>query len=119
MGVRLRLVEHRRGGVVVGRWTWDAAGRRTSFTGPGGEEVRYVYDDAGRPARVEGTAFGTLVYERDGAGRLREVRGEGLSQWWGYDDAGRVTGYRAARPGRAAPEGRPARPGPGLTRGSF
>ena len=111
-----RLVEHRRGGVVVGRWTWDAAGRRTSFTGPGGEEVRYVYDDAGRPARVEGTAFGTLVYERDGAGRLREVRGEGLSQWWGYDDAGRVTGYRAARPGRAAPEGRPARPGPGAGR---
>lgn len=111
-----RLVEHRRGGVVVGRWTWDAAGRRTSFTGPGGEAIRYAYDDAGRPARVEGTAFGTLVYERDGAGRLREVRGEGLSQWWEYDDAGRVTGYRAARPRRAAPEGRPARPGPGAGR---
>ncbi|WP_269854293.1 DUF6531 domain-containing protein [Streptomyces sp. RPT161] len=70
------------------RYTYDAAGRRTERTTPGGTVSHWTYDAAGRPTELR-TDAGELAFTYDAAGREVERRiGEGvhLTQTWDSND---------------------------------
>jgi len=79
-------------------YTYDAAGHRLSLAGPDGTTTDYAYDAAGQ--RISVTQGGQLfTFDYDAAGRpITDTLPNGIRVVSGYDDAGRVTEMRYARP---------------------
>ena len=80
-----RLVRRMRGSVGVS-WSYDADGRRTSFTGPHGEQTRYSYDAAGRVSAFDAPGLGRAVLDRDAIGRVVALSAPGLHAVWTWED---------------------------------
>ena len=82
---RGQLVSRTRDGETVG-WEYDAAGRRTCMTLPGGGAVGYHHDAAGRVAAVDHPLLGRAAFEHDAAGRVVAASADDLIQSWEYAD---------------------------------
>ncbi len=67
-------------------WTYDAAGRRSSMTGPDGLTTDYTYDEVGRLVAVDHPLLGRAFLERDEAGRLVQATTDDTIQSWEYHD---------------------------------
>jgi RHS repeat-associated protein len=73
------------------RYTYGAAGNRTSTVGPGGT-TSYTYDAAERIASLADPAGGTFTYSYDAAGRqVGLTRPNGITDTTTYDPAGNMT----------------------------
>ena len=82
---RRQLVSRSRDGQAI-TWTYDADGRRTSMTTPGGSTTRYEHDAAGHLTAVEHPLLGRATFDRDASGRLVAAAAGELLQSWEYAD---------------------------------
>ncbi|MER7836819.1 DUF6531 domain-containing protein [Streptomyces sp. NPDC096040] len=84
----------RRSETVDGRtlsYAYDALGRRTGRTTPGGTTSAWSYDAAGRPAELTATGH-SIGFDRDEAGREIACRfGETVTMAHTFDSQGRLT----------------------------
>lgn len=73
-------------------YLYDAAGRRTRMTWPGGGYVAYAYDTLGRPTAITDSASATLrSYSYGPSGSLASDAAGGVASGsYGIDDAGRL-----------------------------
>lgn len=92
-----RLVRRLRGATGLS-WSYDADGRRTSFTGVHGEQTRYEYDAAGRVSVVRAPGLGRAVIDRDAIGRIASIAAPGLHASWTWQ-GGAVVRLEVSREG--------------------
>ena len=92
-----RLVRRLRGATALS-WSYDADGRRTSFTGVHGEQTRYEYDAAGRVSAVSAPGLGRAVVDRDAIGRIASMTAPGLHASWTWQ-GGAVVRLEVSREG--------------------
>ncbi|MDX3193477.1 DUF6531 domain-containing protein [Streptomyces sp. MN03-5084-2B] len=82
-------------------YDYDTAGRDRVLNVPGRAPVRYVYDAVGALSQVQQSGTAVTTVSRDAVGRVQRIGapGDGVSQTYGYDDAGEVKTitYRAGQ----------------------
>lgn len=75
---------------------YDADGRLSTQTFPGGLQAAYGYDHAGGRVRLDyakgGVSWATFTASRDRDGRVRRAASPAATVAYGYDPAGRLTG---------------------------
>lgn len=86
-----RLVEYRDPFSNLVGYAYDALGRRTILTYPGGHDLVYQYDAENRVIQMDDWLGNRSSFEYDDAGRLtKRVYPNGIEQVQSYDDGGRV-----------------------------
>jgi RHS repeat-associated protein len=95
-----RLVEHRRGALVM-TWAYDADGLPTALGHPDGSRTEYDRDGAGRITALRHRGLGEVRLDRDPDGRLTDLHacgphGDLVHTAWRFTGAA-LTGYSTTR----------------------